>query len=66
VIAKIEFRENLFSDCFDWPGVELKFALGHFAMGGLPMLFQSELKLVSTFFEMKKGRSEDLPLMIRC
>jgi hypothetical protein len=30
-------------------------------MGGLPMLFQSELKLVSTFFEMKKGRSEDLP-----
>ncbi len=30
-------------------------------MGGVAALFQSELKLVSTFFEMKKGRSEDLP-----
>ena len=29
--------------------------------GGLPTLYQRELKLGGTFFEKKKGRSEDLP-----
>jgi hypothetical protein len=52
-------------DCFHLPGVEMNFAFGHCTMGRRFGAFPERAKAREYFFEMKKGRSEDLPFGIQ-